>query len=113
MTTHYDSFATNLVRDQANWHPDWEGELPPVMTREQLKAQMEAAFRERGGFSDAQVEKALDFFVQYEERYHEAPGGKTYHRACGGGAMNMVTGSPICRRCGQLPDLLPPAFLRR
>ena len=113
MSSHHDTFATNLLRDQANWHPDWEGELPLVMTREQLREQMESALRQRGGFSDEQVEEAINFFVKYEERYYEAPGGKTYHRECGGGAMNMVLGSPICRRCGQLPDLLPPAFMRR
>lgn len=110
--THYDSFATNLVRE-GGFPPDWEGDLPPVMTRDQLKEQMEVAFRERGGFSDAQVEEALDFYVQYEERYHEAPGGKMYHRQCGGGAVKEGMAGVLCSRCGKLPDLVPPEFLRR
>src|SRR3989344_459203 len=107
MSSHYDTFATNLIRDQTNWHPDWEGELPPVMTREQLREQMEAALREGVDCSYAQVEEALDFFEKYEARYHEVPGGIVYHRECGGGATSMILGSVICRRCGKLPTLFP------
>ena len=110
--THYDSFATNLVRE-GGFHPDWEGELPLVMTREELQKQMEPSLRERGGFMDTQVESALDFFQQYEERYHEAPGGKMYHRPCGGGAVKQGMAGILCSRCGKLLDLIPPEFLRR
>ncbi len=105
----YDTPATNLVRDLARRHPDWEGELPPVMTREQLREQMRP-FIDGRSFTAEQTEEFLDFMDKYEERYHEKD-GKNYHRACGGGAMTDVLGEPICSRCGRLPDLLPPAFV--
>lgn len=110
--THYNSFATNLVRE-GTFPPDWEGELPPVMTREQLKEQMGPSFRERGGFSDQQIEEVIDFFEKYERRYHEVPGGKMYHRPCGGGAVKQGMAGVACSRCGTLPDLIPPELLRR
>lgn len=108
----YNSFVTNLVRAQAGLHSDWEGELPPPMTRRELQVQMEPTLRERG-FSEEQIEDALNFFTEYESRYYEdVRKGRTYHRPCKGGAMRMEGIHPVCRKCGPLSDLLLPDSIR-
>ncbi len=92
--------------------PNFSGELPPGMTREQLREQMAPVFSQRG-LSAAQVEEALDFLVEYEGRYYEVVGASdTFHRPCGGGAMVQGRTGVFCAKCGQLPDLLPPECMR-
>lgn len=93
---------------------NYSGDLPPRATRDELRGQMASMFQQRK-FSKAQVEEALDFFEQYEERYYEVTEGErrssTYHRLCGGAMVQRETGI-FCAKCGKLPDLLPPIFMR-
>ena len=103
----------DMVRDaHIKFPPNWTKELPPPMNREGLRGQLFIEF-ERRHLSGQQIEEAIDFFEQYEMRYYEVCGdGATYHRACGGGAMAQGNTGIFCAKCGKLPDLIPPEFLR-
>ncbi len=102
----------DMVRDNAiKFPPNWVGELPPQETRVELRTYITPGFARRR-LSAQQIEEVLDFFVAYEARCFEAPGGQCYHRSCDGGAMVEGETGVFCAKCGRLPDLLPPACMR-
>jgi hypothetical protein len=100
------------VRDSHdNLPPNWEGELPPCATREELRTQMAFAFKQRN-LTDSQIEEALDFFEEFEKRYYEViETGITYHRACGGGTMFQGLMGVFCAKCGKPLDIFLPTFM--
>lgn len=99
----------DLMRDSfIKFPPNYEGELPPVESRECLKEQFFEMFRKRK-LSEDEIKQALDFLEEYENRYYEdMNSGQCYHRECGGGAMVQGNLGVYCAKCGKLPDLIPP-----
>lgn len=103
----------DLLRDtKIKFPPNWEGELPKPATREELQTQL-AKGLQQAKIPDAQIAESLDFLEQYESRYYEMIGEDViYHRPCGGGAVVEGETGIFCAKCGRLPNLIPPAFLR-
>ena len=104
--------AASLFRDEhRKFPPNWEGDLPKKESREELAQKMEPGFKARN-LSPEQIQEVLDFMEKYEDRYYEDGDGQCYHRACGGGSVVQGELGVYCSKCGKLPDLFPPAFLR-
>jgi hypothetical protein len=106
-----------LMRDmRIKFPPNWEGELPPVATRDELRTQILPAFGSRN-LSEAEISEVLDYLEDYESKYYEVMGGvkrgNHYHRVCGGGSMVNGETGVFCSKCGKLPDLSPPACIRQ
>ncbi len=104
--------GANLWRDSnIRFPPNWKGQLPPAASRSDLELQLASGF-ERKKLTPEQVKEALDFFEQYEARYHEQA-GQSYHRPCEGGAVVQGELGIYCAKCGKLPDLIPPECVRQ
>ncbi|OGZ67489.1 MAG: hypothetical protein A3D35_00440 [Candidatus Staskawiczbacteria bacterium RIFCSPHIGHO2_02_FULL_34_9] len=95
--------------------PNWEGELPPPLSRDELRIQLTPGFQQRN-LSGDQIEETLDFFERYEAKYYEVTEGEqtgvTYHRPCGGGSTIQEETGIFCAKCLKLSNLIPPKFMR-
>lgn len=102
-----------MLVENINFPPNWQGDLPPCETRDQLKARMQAGFA-RMKLTESQINEALDFLEVYEKRYYEqmVEGGGIFHRTCGGGFVVEKQTGVFCAKCGKLLDLFPPEFMR-
>lgn len=102
-----------LIRDvNIKFPPAWEGELPSPATREQLESQLREGL-DKKKLSPEQTKEVFDFFEEYEKRYFEDMNtSQCYHRPCKGAAVIQGETGIFCERCGKLPDLTPPEYIR-
>ena len=90
----------NLRYSKIKFPPNWKGELPCRLTREELRDQL-ISFAIYDALSDVEIKRLLDFYEGHIERFYELK-GYIYHRVCGGGSVVMSEDGVFCAKCGRI-----------
>lgn len=102
-----------IKRVRIEFHPDWQGEIPPPLSPSEIeeKASRIARFT---GLTPQEHKEVVNFLSEYDRRFFsvgDTNGSCHYHRQCGGGAVRRINASLFCSRCGDVEEVILPDCL--